>query len=745
METLYLIIVIVLFLLAASDLIVGVSNDAVNFLNSAIGSKAANFKVVVAVAAIGILFGAVFSSGMMEVARKGIFHPEMFYFHEIMLIFLAVMITDVILLDTFNTLGMPTSTTVSIVFELLGAAVAMASIKIMGDDPGKLANYINSSKALAIISGILISVAVAFTVGAIIQYIVRFAFSFNFHKRIKYIGAIWGGIALSVITYFLLFKGMKNVEFIPADFKEYIHNNTWMLMMYSFIGWTVLLQVLHWLFKLNILRLIVLVGTFGLAMAFAGNDLVNFIGVPIAGYNSWEFFVAQQGANPDTFLMTSLAGKVPTPTLFLVAAGVIMILTLYFSKKAKTVIKTSVDLSRQDEGEERFKSTWISKVLVRSSIRTSENMKRFIPRSVQAVAARQFRPYRGEQSDEDPPAFDLVRASVNLVVASVLIAIGTSLKLPLSTTYVTFMVAMGTSLADNAWDRESAVYRISGMFTVIGGWFLTALSAFTVAFIVLYIFNFLSFVGVFIMIAVSIFVVYRSHKYHKKKTEEESVNEVDAITDENIVDKSMDTILISLGKVVDTFEAVISGLKNEDVKKLKKSKKAVANMTEKAKYLKDHINVIVEKLREDSVESGYFFVQVVDYLREMVHSIEFIVKPALNHVDNNHKPLKKEQIKELNMIYDELEKLVKAVARSVKFNDFSNQEEVLAMIEEYRSLIEKVRKNQIKRVKNNKVGTKNSILFLDILNECRNLGFQVVNLYKSQRDFVAYKNGINKF
>ena len=741
METLYLVIVIVLFLLAASDLIVGVSNDAVNFLNSAIGSKAANFKVVMAVAAIGILFGAVFSSGMMEVARKGIFHPEMFYFHEIMLIFLAVMITDVILLDTFNTLGMPTSTTVSIVFELLGAAVAMASIKIMGDDPGKLADFINSSKALAIISGILLSVAIAFTVGAIIQYVIRFAFSFNFHKRIKYLGAIWGGISLSVITYFLVIKGMKNVEFIPMEFKDYVKENTMILMLYSFIGWTILLQVLHFLFKLNILRLIVLVGTFGLAMAFAGNDLVNFIGVPIAGYNSWEFFVAQQGANPDTFLMTSLAGKVPTPTLFLVIAGIIMILTLYFSKKAKSVIKTSLDLSRQDEGEERFKSSWMSKVLVRSGIKTAENMKRFVPRSVQAVAAKQFKPYRGEQSDEDPPAFDMVRASVNLVVASVLIAIGTSLKLPLSTTYVTFMVAMGTSLADNAWDRESAVYRISGMLTVIGGWFLTALSAFTVAFVVLYIFNFLSFVGVFLMIAVSAYVVYRSHKYHKKKTEDKIVNEVDSITDDNIVDKSMDTILISLGKVVETYDVVIEGLKKEDVKKLKKAKKSVANMTEKAKYLKDHINTIVEKLREESVESGYFFVQVVDYLREMVHSVEFIVKPALNHVDNNHKPLKKDQIKELVLIYDELEKLIKEVARSVKFNDFSNQDDIIKMMKEYRVMVEKIRKNQIKRVKNNKVGTKNSILFFDILNESKNLGFQVVNLYKSQRDFVAYKNG----
>ncbi len=738
METLYLIVVLVLFLLAASDLIVGVSNDAVNFLNSAVGSKAASFKVIMVVAAIGILFGSVFSSGMMEVARKGIFHPEMFYFHEIMMIFLAVMVADVILLDSFNTLGMPTSTTVSIVFELLGAAVGMASIKIMGDDPGKLGEYINSAKALAIISGILVSVVIAFSVGAIIQYIVRLLFSFNFQKRLKYIGAIWGGFALTAITYFLLIKGIKNVTFIHEDVRQWIHDNQSQILLYSFLGWAVVLQLLHILFKFNILKFIVLVGTFGLAMAFAGNDLVNFIGVPIAGYNSWEFWSAS-GADPYTYPMTDLAGKVPTPTLFLLIAGIIMILTLFFSKKAKTVIKTSIDLSSQNEGDERFKSTWISKVLVRSSIRTGENLRKILPRSLQAGIKKQFKPYRGEKSDENPPAFDLVRASVNLVVASILIAIGTSLKLPLSTTYVTFMVAMGTSLADNAWDRENAVYRISGMFAVIGGWFLTAMAAFTLAFVIVYIFNYLSFVGVFLMIGVSIYLVYRSHKYHKKKTEEAEEKSLLDYSDENIFEKSVDTILKSLERVTEVYGKVIDGLKNEDIKSLKKTQRKVQEMTEKVKYVKDHINVIVEKLREDSIESGYYFVQVVDYLREMVHSIEYIVKPAYNHVDNNHKPLKPEQIKELQEIKTKLEILIAAVSQSIRNNDFSNQEQVLELLENYRVTVEAIRKNQIKRVKNNVVGTKNSILYFDIINESKNLGFHIINLYKSQRDFVNYK------
>jgi len=741
LETLYIGIIVILFLLAASDLIVGVSNDAVNFLNSAIGSKVANFKVIVAVAAVGILFGAVFSSGMMEVARKGIFHPEMFYFHEIILIFLAVMITDVILLDTFNTMGMPTSTTVSIVFELLGAAVAMATIKITDGDAASLGQYINSGKALAIISGILVSVAIAFTVGVIIQYIVRLAFSFKFHKRIKYIGALWGGISLSVITYFLVIKGMKNVEFIPQDFKTFVQQNTFRVMLYSFFGWTILLQLLNYLFKLNILKFIVLAGTFGLAMAFAGNDLVNFIGVPIAGYNSWQFFHAAQGADPNSFLMTGLAGKVPTNTLFLVAAGVIMILTLYFSRKAKTVIKTSVDLSRQEEGEERFGSSWIAKVLVRYSIKASENFRRVVPKPVLVAMEKQFEPYREELPDHEvAAAFDLVRASVNLVVASVLIAIGTSLKLPLSTTYVTFMVAMGTSLADNAWDRESAVYRITGMFTVIGGWFLTALIAFTVAFIILYILNYLSFFGVLLMVIVAAVVVYRSHVYHKRKTDEETDEDLSSFSDETIVDKSMDTILLTLGRIVDTCDIALEGLEKEDMKKLKKAKKAVKSMTVKTKYLKDHINVIVEKLQEDSIGSASYFVQVIDYLREMVHSVEYVVIPVLNHVDNNHRPLKKEQIAELKEVYAQLESLIQAVARSVKSRDFSSQDEILAMVDNYLKLIESLRKGQIKRVKNNVVGTKNTILFLNILNESKNLGLQVVNLFKSQRDFVNYKS-----
>jgi len=743
METVYLIIVVLLFLLAASDLIVGVSNDAVNFLNSAVGSKVASFKVIMLVAAIGILIGAVFSSGMMEVARKGIFNPGEFYFSEIMIIFMAVMVTDVLLLDAYNTWGLPTSTTVSIVFELLGAAVGMASIKLLMSDGGmSISQFINSSKALAIISGILLSVGVAFSVGAIIQYLTRMAFSFNFDKRIKYIGAIWGGIAFTALTYFILIKGAKGASFMSGDAKEWIKENSFLIIFYSMIGWTILLQLLYWIFRINILKIIVLVGTFSLAMAFAGNDLVNFIGVPIAGFNSWQLFNASQGASPDGMLMSGLAGKVPTPEVFLLGAGAIMVLTLYLSKKARSVLKTSLDLSRQDEGEERFKATWISKVLVRGSLQASNNIKRLLPSSFIRVVGKQFEPLKEQKKEKDPPAFDLIRASVNLTVASVLIAFGTSLKLPLSTTYVTFMVAMGTSLADNAWGRESAVYRISGVMAVIGGWFLTAISAFTVAFIMVYIFNYGGLYSMFGMVVLVAYILYRSHIYHKKANVESSdeTEDVHNLSEENIADKSIRTVTKNLTKVGIAYADTIEGLEKEDNKKLKKINRELDSITSKTKYLKDHINIIVDKLREGSEDTAYYFVQVLDFMREMLHSISFISGPAFEHVDNNHKPLIVEQINELKELNSLLNELISLITTSIESGDYSSQDEIQILLAKYIEFIELINKKQIKRIKNAAVGTKNSILFLNIINESKNLSLQAVNLYKSQRDFVDYKN-----
>lgn len=744
METIYLVIVVILFLLAASDLIVGVSNDAVNFLNSAIGSRVASFKVIMVIAAVGILVGAVFSSGMMEVARKGIMNPGEFYFNEIMIIFLAVMVTDVLLLDAYNTIGLPTSTTVSIVFELLGASVGMASIKLIMSDGGlTIAQFINSSKALEIIAGILLSVGVAFTVGALIQWLIRVVFSFNYKRRVKLYGALWGGIAFTAMTYFILIKGAKGASFMSDDVKEWIKLNSFTIMLYSFLGWTVLLQILYSLFKINILKMIVLVGTFSLAMAFAGNDLVNFIGVPIAGLNSYEFFIATEGADPNSMLMDGLAGKVPTPTLFLIIAGIIMVITLYTSKKARSVVKTSLDLSRQEAGDERFKSTWLSKVLVRGSINMSSSVKKVLPNKLVEWVERQFEPFKDPEFKDNPPEFDLVRASVTLTVASILIAFGTSLKLPLSTTYVTFMVAMGTSLSDKAWDRESAVYRISGVMAVIGGWFLTAISAFTVALIMVYIFYYGELIGLAIMLIIVAYIIYRSHIHHRKSSDSslEEVEDVKSYSEQNITEKSNKTIIKNVKKISVDFNKIVIGLEEENVKDLKKVVADINKLTSKTKYLKDHINIIVEKLREDSIDNAYYFVQVLDYMREMLHSITYIAEPALNHVDNNHKPLQEVQITELKQISELYGELVSIITTSMETADYSVQEQVLGKQASLINAIESMNKQQIKRLKAATVGTKNSILYLNILNETKNLVLQVGNLYKSQRDFVNYKIG----
>ncbi|MBC8319380.1 MAG: inorganic phosphate transporter [Bacteroidetes bacterium] len=743
MEFIYLIIVVLLFFLAGSDLIVGVTNDAVNFLTSAVGSKVASFRVIMLVAAIGILIGAVFSSGMMEVARKGIFNPGEFYFSEIMIIFMAVMVTDVILLDAYNTWGLPTSTTVSIVFELLGAAVAMASIKFMMSDGGiTIGQFINSSKALAIISGILLSVAIAFTFGALIQYFARIAFSFNVEKRIKYIGAVWGGIAFTALTYFMLIKGAKGASFMSGDVKDWIELNSLSIIFYSLIGWTLILQFLFWIFRINILKIIVLVGTFSLAMAFAGNDLVNFIGVPIAGYNSWEIFSASGSDNPDGFLMTALGGPVLTPEIFLVAAGAIMVLTLYFSKKARSVLKTEIDLSRQSEGIERFKPTWFSKLLVRSSLKFSNNVKQYLPDSLTGFIERQFEPVKENKRVVDKPAFDLIRASVNLTVASVLIAFGTSLKLPLSTTYVTFMVAMGTSLADNAWGRESAVYRISGVMAVIGGWFLTAISAFTVAFLIVLLFFYGDLYAMFGMVVVVIYIIYRSHRYHQKSTNivDEDVQSVRSLSEDNIAEQSKITIITNLQKVIEVYGSIINALEKEDKNELKVLKADIDSITAKTKYMKDNINVIVDKLRVGSVDTAYYFVQVLDFMREMLHSISYINNPAYVHLDNNHKPLIKEQIDELKQFNIILEELFSKITSSIESCDYTSRDQIQSIFTQILELIELSNKKQIKRIKNGVVGTKNSMLFMNIINETKYLSLNAVNLYKSQRDFVIVKN-----
>lgn len=735
MNTLYLILVVVLFALAFSDLIVGVSNDAVNFLNSAIGSKAAPFKVIMAVAAVGILVGATFSSGMMEVARKGIFNPQHFFFSEIMIIFLAVMMTDIILLDVFNTFGLPTSTTVSIVFELLGAAVGISLIKIMNSsDALSLGEYINTAKALGIISGILLSVVVAFTVGAVVQYITRIIFTFNYTRKLRWFGAVWGGLAISAITYFILIKGVKGASFMSDDIKTVIRENTLLLMVASFIVWTVMLQLLMWVARIDILKLVVLVGTFALAMAFAGNDLVNFIGVPLAGFESFKAFIATPGADADSFMMTALTGKVKTDTYMLVIAGLVMVATLWFSRKARSVVKTSLDLSRQTEGDERFGSSLLARSMVRSAIKTGQALGMVIPEHIKRGINNRFVQQRAAVIVDDAPAFDMLRASVNLVVASILIAFATSLKLPLSTTYVTFMVAMGTSLADRAWGRESAVYRITGVVSVIGGWFFTALSAFTVAFVVALLMHWSGIIGIFVLLSIALFIMVRTHRIHKKR-ELNNLKEVD-VSAQNIVEQCTLKVTHVLEKVITLYGKSIDDISKENRKGLKENLQEVKTLNNQTKHMKDNVVKTIKGLGDDFSEQGHFYVQVLDYLRETAHCLTYIADPSFNHVDNQHKGFTADQTGDLYEVKARVEKLYTHILSIINHNDFDQLQEVIAQRDGLMKEIEQYRKRQIKRIKANESGTRSSMLYLGILHETKNLLLHTVNLMKAQRDFI---------
>jgi len=751
MDSIYIIFVVVLFFLAFSDLIVGVSNDAVNFLNSAVGAKAVSFKKIMLVASIGVLVGATFSSGLMEIARKGLFFPAQFSFDEVIIIFLAVMITDVILLDLFNTFGLPTSTTVSIVFELLGASVAIAIIKISGSEQTMqdIGNYINAAKALAIITAILVSVALAFSVGAIVQYITRILFTFNLRNKIKYFAAIWGGFSITGIVYFILIKGAKGSSFINDATLNFINAHTATILLISFVGLTVLLQILFLIFRLNILKLIVLTGTFALALAFAGNDLVNFIGVPLAGLKAYQIFSAVPGADPHTFMMSGLANDVKTDTWMLIIAGIVMSATLWTSKKARSVIETSVDLSRQNEGAERFNSSILSRNLVRGTRNMASAISGFVPDKVSLWLEKRF-----EEPDEttrrqmpEGAAFDMLRASVNLVVASVLIALGTSLKLPLSTTYVTFMVAMGTSLSDRAWGRESAVYRITGVLSVIGGWFFTALAAFTVSLIAAVILYYGGIIATFILLALVGFLIYRTHLIHLRRTDERKATQAQELIP---LEMSTETIIsrcsVSIQEVLEQshhiFNETIMGLVDEDRKLLRNARNDSQSLNLMTKQLKIHVSATLVNLRDDSIESGHHYVQAIDYLREMNHCIAYIVNPSFEHVENNHRPLIPVQIEELSRLNGEISLLFKSTLEILKKKNYEEFDNIVNRQLIILRTLEETRKKQIKRIKNSETGTRNSILFLNILAEVKNLALFTVSILKSSREFEM--SGKNK-
>lgn len=750
MENFYLILVVILFALAISDLVVGVSNDAVNFLGSAVGSKAAPQWAIFLLASAGVLIGATFSNGMMEIARKGIFHPDMFYFSEIMVIFLTVMITDIILLDIFNTFGMPTSTTVSIVFELLGAAVAVAIVKIksLGGSILDLSGYINSDKALAIIFGILLSVIIAFSVGAIVQYITRFIFSFKYGKTLKYFGSIYGGLAIAGITYFILIKGIDGSSFAGYQLNngetlgEWVNHSTVTLLLYSFVGWTILLQLLNWIFKFDILRFIVLIGTFALAMAFAGNDLVNFIGVPVAGFKSFQAWIASGGTAPDGFTMEALGETSTTPFYMLLISGLVMVITLIASKKARAVTKTQINLGRQSEGIERFGSSFISRVVVRSSLNINKSIQKIIPDCISQNISKRFVPVPlGNADSADAPAFDKVRASVNLMVASILIAFGTSLKLPLSTTYVTFMVAMGTSLSDRAWDRESAVYRISGVFAVIGGWFLTAIIAFTVSAVIALCIAVGGKVMIFVFIAIALLIVIRTHILFKKmndaktgEDEEEIMSEKDGT--EKIIAKCNKQVMSGIVSVSKIFSIAIDNFLNEDRIHLKECVELKNEMNKKSKKRKTKLLNTISKIEGD-IDSGHFYVQIIDYQREVAHSLNFIVEPLFEHLNNHHKPFSETQSEELKKLIAKIDEFLNFALYIVKENKFQNIEELIQKRAVIFELLGEFEKAQIKRIKDKTVNTRNSVLFFNTITETKNMLLHYINLIKSYRDFIT--------
>ena len=744
----YLIFVIVLFILAVSDLIVGISNDAANFINSAVGSRVAPLNVILSIAGLGVLAGATFSSGMMEIARSGIFHPGQFYFSEIMIIFLAVMITDVILLDTFNTYGFPTSTTVSIVFELLGAAVAVSLIKIFSstDTLADLGNYINSAKALAIISGILLSVVLAFSLGSIVQFLTRLLFSFNYERYMKYFGALWGGIAITAIVYFMLVKGAKGASFMTPQAVEWLHSNTWQLLIYAFIGFTILLQFLMIFLKVNILKIIVLVGTFSLAMAFAGNDLVNFIGVPLAGFESFKVYMSDPSINPDTFKMGFLVEPVKTPTYLLLAAGFIMVLTLFLSKKARTVSQTEISLARQGTGSERFSSSYLSRSLVRGTVGLSRTLNRILPQPVVLFMERRF-DFNSHQKKKgyhkESPSFDLLRASVNMFVASILIALATSLKLPLSTTYVTFMVAMGTSLADRAWGRESAVYRITGVVSVIGGWFFTAVIAFLASFIVALFLYWGGLVAIFIALALALFFVIRANFVHKKilkkQNKKDDFDDHTSLTGKNILQKCSSSITDITGSVSKLYFSSILNLIREDRKKMKKVVRSIDELNLRTKELKNNIYPTLRKLEEDFVDTGHFYVQILDYLREIAHCLKYIADPIYEHIDNNHPPLPKEQVKDLHELNEMISAFFEEIQIIFRKQNFKDINKLISQQKTIIDLIAKIKKKQIKLIRDDVVGTRIVMMYLNLLSETKNLVLYALNMVKSHRDFLDFE------
>ena len=719
MENIYLLMLVALIGLAIADLVVGVSNDAVNFLNSALGSKVLSFRTIMIVASIGIAVGAVFSSGMMEVARKGIFNPGEFMFSEIMIIFMAVMITDILLLDFFNTLGLPTSTTVSIVFELLGASVAMALIKI-GLDNGNfsdLAMYINTSKATQIILGILLSVVVAFSIGALVQWVSRLLLSYNFEAKANWVGSIFGGIALTAITYFILMKGINGTTYAKENFDiiggmtitDYLEVNVISIVAYSSIFWSLLSYFFITVIKANIYKIIIAVGTFALALAFAGNDLVNFIGVPIAAWQSYEAWMAS-GVAANEFSMQVLASKVPTPNYLLFAAGVIMVLTLWFSKKAHRVVKTSIDLSEQGETEERFRPNYLSRTLVRAGGNTADLISKILPDSINTFIEKQFivpqLPAK-KVNAADKPAFDVIRASINL------------------------MVAMGTSLADRAWGSESAVYRVAGVLNVIAGWFGTAIIAFLAAGTIAYLIN-ISELMIAILLFIAIIIMIRHYIRGKSKNDigiDEGLVLAESSSLQGVIHESAKTIakLIKRGNKV--YNNTIEGLSRQDLSLLDKNNKQINKLSQEVDDLKNKLFYFIRNLDESSLGASNFYINLLGYLQDITQSLEYISKTSHKHINNNHSKLRLSQIRDLIEIDKAMNDLFEEIEISFEKRSFHKMEVILKNKNKVFSLVDDKIEAQISRTRTTEaISPRNTTLYFSILQKTKDLLKAIMSL-----------------
>lgn len=749
MENYLFIILLVMVTLAIIDLMVGVANDAVNFLNSALGSKAIPFKTIMIVASLGILVGAIFSSGMMEIARSGIFVPGQFSFQDVMIIFLAVMVTDVILLDIFNYFGLPTSTTVSIVFELLGAAVALGVYKIITNDLGftALPSFINTEKASEIVVSILLSVGISFSIGMLVQYITRLFFTFNFESRIRTYGPLFGGIALAAISYFILIKGLKEVSFIASETKDWINTHELLLLAGSFVFFTLLSFIVIRL-GFHIFKLIIIIGTFALALSFAGNDLVNFIGVPVAAYQSVEIFMQAPVADPSTFMMGPLADdNITAPIWILMAAGFIMVFTLWTSKKAKTVVETELSLSSQSNGDEKFQSNYLSRSIVRFFVNVGNTVNYVLPRTLQSRLDKQFEnPALTKKKSADEPMFDMVRASVNLMVASSLIALGTSLKLPLSTTYVTFMVAMGSALADRAWDRESAVYRVSGVFHVVGGWFLTAGCAFAGAFIVASLLNIggvTAFVCVIVLLGLLLYQNARNHskKVKAKQLEKKRLEKLDIQTLQQVTEASAEQISEVITKTNILYKEVIEGLINQDLASLSAEKKLVKNLQKELNSTNTSLYNFIRNLDDSSVKGVRYYIQSLGYLQDIAENIGVISANIHNHIDNNHKPLKINQAKDLKRISNQLGHWYSKVNDMYKRLDFTKIDDLIEERIIFQNTINELLDRQIERIRTSENSPKNTKLYFSILLETNELVSSTFKILRLHKEFDRFRNG----